>query len=87
MAPESEKTVPYRPRRSKKREIDLPLESFDTEDSCHPMNEENEESVVIDEDKLDEEVLREMMEEDDREGQELWKRISRRDDVHKKRRN
>ena len=87
VAPESEKTVPYRPRRSKKREIDLPLESFDTEDSCHPMNEENEESVVIDEDKLDEEVLREMMEEDDREGQELWKRISRRDDVHKKRRN
>lgn len=85
VAPETEKTIPYRPRKSKQREIDLPLGSFDTEDSYHPMNEEYEEPVVIDEDKLDEEVLREMMDEDDREGQELWKKISRRDDVHKKR--
>ena len=44
-----------------------------------------EEPVVIDEDELDEEVLREMMDEDDREGEELWKKISRRDDTHKKR--
>jgi len=26
-----------------------------------------------------------MMDEDDREGEELWKKISRRDDTHKKR--
>ena len=39
-----------------------------------------EEPVVIDEDELDEEVLREMMDEDDREGEELWKKISRRDE-------
>ena len=51
----------------------------------HPMNDDYEEPVVIDEDELDEEVLREMMDEDDREGEELWKKISRRDDTHKKR--
>ena len=67
------------------KEIDLPLGSFDTEDSYHPMNDDYEEPVVIDEDELDEEVLREMMDEDDREGEELWKKISRRDDTHKKR--
>ena len=55
------------------------------EDSYHPMNDDYEEPVVIDEDELDEEVLREMMDEDDREGEELWKKISRRDDTHKKR--
>lgn len=38
------------------------------------MNDDYEEPVVIDEDELDEEVLREMMDEDDREGEELWKR-------------
>ncbi len=85
VVPESEKTIPYRPRKSKQKEIDLPLGSFDTEDSYHPMNEDYEEPVVIDEDELDEEVLREMMDEDDREGEELWKKISRRDAVHKKR--
>ena len=85
VAPESEKTIPYRPRKSRQKEIDLPLGSFDTEDSYHPMNDDYEEPVVIDEDELDEEVLREMMDEDDREGEELWKKISRRDDTHKKR--
>ena len=39
----------------------------------------------IDEDEIDEEVLREMMEDDDREGEELWKKISRRDAARKKR--
>lgn len=51
------------------------------------MNDDYEEPVVIDEDELDEEVLREMMDEDDREGEELWKKISRRDDTHKKESN
>ena len=60
-----EKTIPYQPRKSRQKEIDLPLGSFDTEDSYHPMNDDYEEPVVIDEDELDEEVLREMMDEDD----------------------
>ena len=38
------------------------------------MNDDYEEPVVIDEDELDEEVLREMMDEDDREGEELRKK-------------
>lgn len=74
MAPESEKTIPYRPRKSRQKEIDLPL-IFDTEDSYHPMNDDYEEPVVIDEDELDEEVLREMMDEDDREEKNSGKDI------------
>lgn len=85
VAPESEKTIPYRPRKSKQKEIDLPLGSFDYEDSYVPGRKIYEEPVEIDEDELDEEVLREMMEEDDREGEELWRKISRRDDTRKKR--
>ncbi|MBU5482336.1 TM7S3/TM198-like domain-containing protein [Blautia sp. MSJ-19] len=85
VAPESEKTIPYRPRKSRQKEIDLPLGSFDYEDSYIPEEDTYEEPVMIDEDELDEEVLREMMEEDDREGEELWKKISRRDDTRKKR--
>ena len=84
VAPESEKTIPYRPRKSKQKEIDLPLGSFDYEDAYIP-EEPYEEPVEIDEDELDEEVMREMMEDDDREGEELWKKISRRDDARKKR--
>ena len=84
VAPESEKTIPYRPRKSRQKEIDLPLGSFDYEDAYIP-EEPYEEPVEIDEDELDEEVLREMMEDDDREGEELWKKISRRDDARKKR--
>ena len=49
------------------------------------MNYNYEEAVLIDEDQVDEEVVREMLDEDDREGEELWKKISRRDDTHKKR--
>ena len=84
VAPESEKTIPYRPRKSRQKEIDLPLGSFDYEDAYIP-EEPYEEPVVIDEDEIDEEVLREMMEDDDREGEELWKKISRRDAARKKR--
>ena len=84
MAPESEKTIPYRPRKSRQKEIDLPLGSFDYEDAYIP-EEPYEEPVEIDEDEIDEEVLREMMEDDDREGEELWKKISRRDAARKKR--
>lgn len=84
VAPESEKTIPYRPRKSKQKEIDLPLGSFDYEDAYIP-EEPYEEPIEIDEDELDEEVMREMMEDDDREGEELWKKISRRDDARKKR--
>lgn len=83
-APETEKTIPYRPRKSKKKEIDLPIGSFDYEDSYAPGRQIYNEPVEIDEDELDEEVLREMMEEDDREGEELWKKISRRNDARKK---
>ena len=87
VAPETEKTIPYRPRKSRAKELDLPLGSFDAEDSYHPMNDDYDdydEPVMIDEDELDEEVLREMMDEDDREGKELWKKISRREDSRKK---
>lgn len=90
VAPETEKTIPYRPRKSRAKELDLPLGSFDAEDSYHPMNDDYDdyddydEPVMIDEDELDEEVLREMMDEDDREGEELWKKISRREDSRKK---
>lgn len=85
IAPVSEKTIPYRPRKSRQKEIDLPIGSFDYEDSYHEMPEEDyEEPVIIDEDELDEEVLREMMDEDDREGAELWRKISGRDEKHKK---
>ena len=35
-----------------------------------------DEPVMIDEDELDEEVLREMMDEDDREGEELWNKLT-----------
>ena len=75
MAPESEKTIPYRPRKSRqKRKLIFRWDLFDTEDSYHPMNDDYEEPVVIDEDELDEEVLREMMDEDDREEKNSGKR-------------
>ena len=38
---------------------------------------------VAEEERMDEEIVREMMDDDDREGEELWKKISRRDEKHK----
>lgn len=85
VAPESEKTIPYRPRKRQQKELDLPIGEFDREDSYHEIPEDMyDDPVVIDEDELDDEVLREMMAEDEREGSELWKKISRRDDAHRR---
>lgn len=83
-APEYEKTVEFRPRR-KKKELDLPLDSFDLDDDYRyekkagteveydPYEDEEE---PIDEELLDEEILKEMMEEEDRKTDLFWKKIS-----------
>ena len=76
VAPESEKKQ-FRTDREEadRKKLIFRWDLFDTEDSYHPMNDDYEEPVVIDEDELDEEVLREMMDEDDREEKNSGKDI------------
>ena len=123
-----DKTIVYRPRRTKDPEIDLPLDSYAYDDSCgrssYSMNPGRKKTYTIrvdqpeqknpqefsdeldgysnswrerefyadlkekdrydyyddpiDEDELDEEILREMMEEEDRESILPWKKITER---------
>ena len=77
-APEYEKTVEYRPGK-KNSELDLPLDSYKRKQpqrvqEYYDVDIYDEEP--IDEDLLDDEVVREMMDEDDREGEELWNKLT-----------
>lgn len=77
-APEYEKTVEYRPGR-KNDEIDLPLDSYKKRQPQRVQeyyDEDFYDEEPIDEDLLDDEVVREMMDEDDREGEELWNKLT-----------
>lgn len=77
-APEYEKTVEYRPGK-KKSELDLPLDSYKKKQPQRVQeyyDDEIYDEDSIDEDQLDDEVVREMMDEDDREGEELWNKIT-----------
>ncbi|MGN8887577.1 TM7S3/TM198-like domain-containing protein [Blautia sp. HCP28S3_G10] len=77
-APEYEKTVEYRPGK-KNSELDLPLDSYKRKQPQR-MQEYYGDDIYdeepIDEDLLDDEVVREMMDEDDREGEELWNKLT-----------
>lgn len=49
-----------------------------------PARQENRRTLsAAEEERLDEEIVREMMDDDDREGEELWKKISRREENRK----
>ena len=49
-----------------------------------PARQENRRMLsAAEEERLDEEIVREMMDDDDREGEELWKKISRREEKRK----
>ena len=76
---EREKTVVYRP--GKKSGPDMPLGGFKNTGRAYEQREqydsmEDYQEEPIDEELLDEEVLREMMDDDDREGEELWKKLT-----------
>lgn len=59
-------------------------EEYDDEDKTLDYNIKRGEQNIVDEGRLEDEVIREMMEDNDREGEELWKKISRRDERSKK---
>lgn len=76
---EREKTVVY--RLGKKSGPDMPLGGFKNTGRAYEQREqydsmEDYQEEPIDEELLDEEVLREMMDDDDREGEELWKKLT-----------
>lgn len=87
IAPELEKTVEYRPKRKIEKDLDIPLETYYQEEYArNRRNNEKQryqERIVINEEELEEEVLREMMNEDRPVGEEFWKNISRRDQSRK----
>lgn len=73
-AAEFDRTVVYRPEREKRGQT--PTETLHR-NTARPSGGYYEEP--IDEELLDEEVVKEMMDEDDREGEELWKKITGRE--------
>lgn len=87
-APDYEETVVYRPKRTKAsqgqsssnvnvRNTRRDIYEDDYYDDDDSYSDDYYDDDPIDEELLDEQVIQEMMDEDDREGEEIWKRISR----------
>lgn len=77
-APDYEQTVVYRPKRaasSPERTVRNNDRRTAYEDEYY--NDDYYDEEPIDEELLDEQVIQEMMDEDDREGEEIWKKLSR----------